>query len=178
MGAVSGSPRVTSGRSWLRESRLPGSVRAKPNGRATRPRPIRTVPLSTDDAAARCRSSERAASSNCSATGNKAAPASLSRSPSGSRSNSVGPPKTASNAAIRRPTVGWLMPRARPAARKEPCRATARKMRASFQSSSPEPLVRPCMMIHPRIGTSRKQAISDFHMYHYVGWAATCFWRQ
>ena len=30
--------RVTSGRSRVRESRLPGSVRAKPNGRATRPR--------------------------------------------------------------------------------------------------------------------------------------------
>lgn len=31
--------RVTSGKSRVRESRLPGSVRAKPNGRATRPRP-------------------------------------------------------------------------------------------------------------------------------------------
>ena len=30
--------RVTSGKSRVRESRLPGSVRAKPNGRATRPR--------------------------------------------------------------------------------------------------------------------------------------------
>ena len=29
--------RVTSGKSRVRESRLPGSVRAKPNGRATRP---------------------------------------------------------------------------------------------------------------------------------------------
>jgi len=29
--------RVTSGKSQVRESRLPGSVRAKPNGRATRP---------------------------------------------------------------------------------------------------------------------------------------------
>jgi len=31
--------RVTSGKSRVRESRLPGSVRAEPNGRATRPRP-------------------------------------------------------------------------------------------------------------------------------------------
>jgi len=29
--------RVTSGKSRVRESRLPGSVRAEPNGRATRP---------------------------------------------------------------------------------------------------------------------------------------------
>ena len=29
--------RVTSGKSRVRESRLPGSVRAKPNGRATQP---------------------------------------------------------------------------------------------------------------------------------------------
>ena len=55
------------------------------NAAAHSPTDIRTVPLSTDDAAARCRSSDRAASSNCSATGNKAAPASLSRSPSGNR---------------------------------------------------------------------------------------------
>src|ERR1700687_3964161 len=34
-----GPMRVTSGKSRVRESRLPGSVRAKPNGRATRPRP-------------------------------------------------------------------------------------------------------------------------------------------
>lgn len=33
--------RVTSGKSRVRESRPPGSVRAKPNGRATRPRPQR-----------------------------------------------------------------------------------------------------------------------------------------
>ena len=31
--------RVTSGKSRVRESRMPGSVRARPNGRATRPRP-------------------------------------------------------------------------------------------------------------------------------------------
>ncbi|RZM91493.1 hypothetical protein CWO91_41065 [Bradyrhizobium genosp. SA-3] len=31
--------RVTLGKSRVRESRPPGSVRAKPNGRATRPRP-------------------------------------------------------------------------------------------------------------------------------------------
>ena len=34
-----GLMRVTSGKGRARESRLPGSVRAKPNGRATRPRP-------------------------------------------------------------------------------------------------------------------------------------------
>jgi hypothetical protein len=39
MGAASGMMRVTSGKSRVRESRLPGSVRAEPNGRATRPRP-------------------------------------------------------------------------------------------------------------------------------------------
>ena len=130
------------------------------------------MPLSTDDAAARCRSSDRAASSSCSATGNKAAPASLSRSPSGNRSNRVGPPKTASKAATRRPTVGWLMPRARLAARKDPCRATARKMRASFQSSRPEPLLP--FTIHPRIGPSQKCGIPDLQVYHYVGSIATC----
>jgi len=43
------------------------------NAAAHSPTDIRTVPLSTDAAAARCRSSDRAASSNCSATGNKAA---------------------------------------------------------------------------------------------------------
>ena len=32
--------RVTSGKSRVRESRLPGSVRAKPNGRATRTQPL------------------------------------------------------------------------------------------------------------------------------------------
>ena len=36
--------RVTSGKSRVRESRLPGSVRAEPNGRATRPAP---APLGT-----------------------------------------------------------------------------------------------------------------------------------
>ena len=36
---TSGPMRVTSGKSRVRESRLPGSVRAKPNGRATRPPP-------------------------------------------------------------------------------------------------------------------------------------------
>ncbi|OZB39248.1 MAG: hypothetical protein B7X48_09895 [Acidiphilium sp. 34-60-192] len=34
-----GVTRVTSGKSRVRESRPPGSVRAKLNGRATRPRP-------------------------------------------------------------------------------------------------------------------------------------------
>ena len=42
---TSGPMRVTSGKSRVRESRLPGSVRAKPNGRATRPRP--TVPFTS-----------------------------------------------------------------------------------------------------------------------------------
>jgi hypothetical protein len=35
--------RVTSGKSRVRESRMPGSVRAKPNGRATRPRPKKEI---------------------------------------------------------------------------------------------------------------------------------------
>src|SRR4029077_14016788 len=96
------------------------------------------------------------------------APSALwTRSPWRSRSTRLGPPKTASTAAIRRPMVGWLMPRARPAARNEPCRATARKMRASFQSSRPEPLLP--FMIHPRIGTSQNYAIPDLRVYHYVG---------
>jgi hypothetical protein len=33
---ASGTMRIASGKSRVRESRLPGSVRAKPNGRATR----------------------------------------------------------------------------------------------------------------------------------------------
>ena len=37
--APSGPMRVTFRKSRVRESRLPGSVRAEPNGRATRPRP-------------------------------------------------------------------------------------------------------------------------------------------
>lgn len=36
---ASGTMRVTSEKSSVRESRMPGSVRAKPNGRAIRPRP-------------------------------------------------------------------------------------------------------------------------------------------
>jgi len=43
---TSGLMRVTSGKSRVRESRLPGSVRAKPNGRATRPRPQEITPPS------------------------------------------------------------------------------------------------------------------------------------
>ena len=39
MDATSSPMRVTSGKSRVRESRLPGSVRAEPNGRATRPAP-------------------------------------------------------------------------------------------------------------------------------------------
>ncbi|WP_245283395.1 group II intron reverse transcriptase/maturase [Bradyrhizobium sp. WSM2793] len=39
MGAGADMTRVTLGKSRVRESRPPGSVRAKPNGRATRPRP-------------------------------------------------------------------------------------------------------------------------------------------
>ena len=34
---------VTSGKSRVREIRTPGSVRAKPNGIATRPRPLRYI---------------------------------------------------------------------------------------------------------------------------------------
>ena len=40
MDTTRGSMRVTSGKGRVRESRLPGSVRAEPNGRATRPRPM------------------------------------------------------------------------------------------------------------------------------------------
>jgi|NGEPerStandDraft_6_1074524.scaffolds.fasta_scaffold31516_4 hypothetical protein len=38
---TTGPMRVTSGKSRVRKSRTPGSVRAKPNGPATRPRPHR-----------------------------------------------------------------------------------------------------------------------------------------
>ena len=41
--AKSSPMRVTSGKSRVRESRLPGSVRAKPNGQATRPQPVRVL---------------------------------------------------------------------------------------------------------------------------------------
>ena len=43
LGAKEGSMRVTSRKSRVRESRPPGSVRAKPNGRATRPRPRQSL---------------------------------------------------------------------------------------------------------------------------------------
>jgi hypothetical protein len=39
LGATSGPMPVASRKSRVRESRLPGAVRAKPNGRATRPQP-------------------------------------------------------------------------------------------------------------------------------------------
>ncbi|QAU45897.1 hypothetical protein XH91_11375 [Bradyrhizobium guangzhouense] len=42
MGAGADMTRVTLGKSRVREIRPPGSVRAKPNGRATRPRSRRT----------------------------------------------------------------------------------------------------------------------------------------
>lgn len=38
-GLLTGEPRVTFEKSWVRESRTPRSVRAKPNGLATRPTP-------------------------------------------------------------------------------------------------------------------------------------------
>jgi hypothetical protein len=40
--------RVTLGKSRVRESRLPGSVGAKPNARATRPRPVLTERVSVN----------------------------------------------------------------------------------------------------------------------------------
>ena len=67
--------------------------------------------------------------------------------------NNVGPPKVASNAASRRPIVGWLNPSARPAARNEPCRATARKTRTSSQSIGAEPFA--ATMIRLCIGDLR-----------------------
>lgn len=94
---------------------------------------IRTVPLSAGEDAACRRSSVMAASSTLSAAASSSSPAALRRRPSGSRSNRAGPPKAASNEASRRAMVGWLRPRARPAARIEPCRATARNTRTSSQ---------------------------------------------
>jgi hypothetical protein len=104
------------------------------------PTDTRTVPLSSGEAAARRRSSASPALSSSSAALTSAAPAGLRRNPSGSRSNSAGPPNAASNAASRRPTVGWLRPSTRPAARSDPCRATARNTRALSQSIAAEPL--------------------------------------
>src|SRR5439155_8337044 len=97
------------------------------------PTETRTVPLSAGDAAARRRSSARAARSSRSAASTSDSPAALRRRPSGRRSNSAGPPKEASKPASRRPIVGSLSPSARPAARNEPLRATARKTRTSSQ---------------------------------------------
>ena len=45
--------RVTSGKSRVRESRMSGSVRAKPNGRATRPRPRRNLSLTSSNGCSR-----------------------------------------------------------------------------------------------------------------------------
>src|SRR6202035_5292363 len=106
------------------------------------------------DGAAERRRGRRAnaALSSSSATGINASPAAFRRSPSGSRSNKVGPPKVASKAAKRRPIVGWLRPSARPAARSEPWRATARNTRTSSQSIDAEPfapaMIRMCIEAH------------------------------
>src|SRR5215472_11618240 len=111
----------------------PDRQRAR-NPAAHSPVDTRTIPLSTGEAAARRRSNIRMAFSTLSAAGASCSPAALRRSPSGRRSNKVGPPKLASNAANRRAMVGWLSPSARPAARIEPSRATARNTRTSSQS--------------------------------------------
>ena len=117
------------------------------------PTETRTVPLSAGEAAARRRSSASAALSSSSATEINASPAALRRNPSGNRSNRVGPPKVASKAAKRRPIVGWLKPSARPAARNEPWRATARNTRTSSQSIDAEPFA--AAMIRICIGARR-----------------------
>ena len=109
------------------------------NPAAHSPVDTRTVPVNTGEAAARRRSSVSTASSTLSAAGISCSPAALRRNPSGKRSNKVVPPKVASNAANRRAMVGWLSPSARPAARIEPCRATARNTRTSSQSIAPRP---------------------------------------
>ena len=96
-----------------------------------------TVPLNTGEAAARRRSNVSTASSTLSAAGTSCSPAALRRKPSGKRSTKVAPPYVASNPASRRATVGWLSPSERPAARMEPCLATARNTRTSSQSIVP-----------------------------------------
>jgi hypothetical protein len=76
------------------------------NPAAHSPVDTRTVPVSAGDAAARCRSSASMACSTFSVAGSSCSPAALRRSPSGSRSNRVGPPKVTSNAARWRAIVG------------------------------------------------------------------------
>ncbi len=117
------------------------------------PTETRTVPLSAGDAAARRRSSARAARSSRSAASTSDSPAALRRNPSGRRSNNAGPPNEASKPASRRPIVGWLSPSARPAARNEPLRATARKTRTSSQFIGAETLT--VSMIRIRIAGRR-----------------------
>ena len=116
----------------------PERQRAK-NPAAHSPVDTRTVPLNSGDAAARRRSNLSTASSTLSAAATSCSPAALRRNPSGRRSNKICPPKLVSNAANRRAIVGWLNPSARPAARIEPSRATARNTRTSLQSIAPPP---------------------------------------
>ena len=70
----------------------PDRQRAR-NPAAHSPVDTRTVPLNTGEAAARRRSNVSTASSTLSAAGTSCSPAALRRSPSGRRSNKVGPPK-------------------------------------------------------------------------------------
>jgi hypothetical protein len=114
----------------------PDRERAR-NPAAHSPVDTRTFPLNTGEAAARRRSNVSIACSTLSAAETSCSPAALRRNPSGKRSNKFGPPKAASNAANRRAMVGWLNPSARPAARIEPSRATARNTRTSSQSMAP-----------------------------------------
>ena len=114
----------------------PDRERAR-NPAAHSPGDTRTFPLNTGEAAARRRSNVSTACSTLSAAETSCSPAALRRNPSGKRSNKFGPLKAASNAANRRAMVGWLNPSARPAARIEPSRATARNTRTSSQSMAP-----------------------------------------
>ena len=82
------------------------------NPAAHSPVDTRTAPLNTGEAAERRRSNVSTASSTLSAARTSCSPAALRRSPPGRRSNKVGPPEVASNAANRRAMVGWLSFRA------------------------------------------------------------------
>ena len=70
--------------------------------------------------------------------GNSRSPNSVSAIPSGRRASND-EPSACSNAATCRLTVEWRTPSSRAAADKLPARATARKLRMSFQSSLPIP---------------------------------------
>src|SRR6266851_4793081 len=129
------------------------------NPAAHSPVDTRTVPVNTGEAAARRRSSVSTASSTLSAAGISCSPAALRRNPSGKRSNKVVPPKVDSNAANRRAMVGWLSPSARPAARIEPCRATARNTRTSSQSIAPR-VAGSCRVLPPAITDSSRVAMT------------------